>query len=165
PKLKQNECEAIQELYYSSFNEDGSPYKENSAWITEAGVILLPNIKNTSGYSDNSALNVRPIQNGGFEIEYPKNSGNWYEIYAHIHTHPNQYFNDHRDARPGGANNSTNTADWNFAKQYPGLTNFIISSSTVYRYKYENYSYDQFNLQSNKGFLDCSKAFSNYFYY
>jgi len=54
-------CTGIQELYYASYNEDGRFCKENSAWITEAGMILLPNDRNDTNISHNDALPTKYI--------------------------------------------------------------------------------------------------------
>jgi hypothetical protein len=166
PKLITNECEALRELYNTSFNADGSVWRENSAWITERGIILLPNEANSSRHSNNSHLDVRSA-NGGYEVEYPKGSGQWTKILAHVHTHPNTDYGDYRDARPGGVYNSSTSPDWEFAKKFPGLTNFITSTSSVYRYVFSpnsNSRYVQQNIGVSTSFLSCTKLVSNYYY-
>lgn len=99
PEKVQDPCKAINNLWSSSFY-NGKVYKENSAWITEIGTILLPNSNNSSTYSDNDHLKIRK-SSVGYQLEYPEGSNKWVKIYAHVHTHPNSHYGDYRDARPG----------------------------------------------------------------
>jgi len=146
-------CTGIQELYYASFKDDGSAFKENSAWITEAGMILLPNDGNTNRYSENDELSIR--QNSTtVQVEYPKGLGNWLDVYAHVHTHPNSYTNSCQDSRPGDG-------DKNFASTFGNkISYFIIGATCTYEY-YSNASGT--SRGNSNSFISCNKSLSTYY--
>ena len=68
-----------------SLNFNGSPVKENGAFITDRGVLILPNINNdlTTTYFDGLPLKVG--SDGSFT--HVKFNGQWLKIYGLIHTH------------------------------------------------------------------------------
>lgn len=121
-------------------------YKENSAWITEAGIILLPNISNTRIRSFNDALPVQYI-GGKPHVKY---EGQWFEIYGHVHTQPD-------DAYPGAR-------DWNFIDDFgDDITGFIFGPNEVYRYQ-DDGTRTQGKKLNVYNYISCGSKLSDKYY-
>jgi len=139
-------CTGLQELYYASYNEDGSFRKENSAWITEAGMILLPNDRNDTNISYNDALPTKYIE-GKPHVYY---DGQWLEIYGHVHTQP-------ESGTPGNR-------DFEFIDGFgDDITGFVLGPNEAYRYQ-DDGSRIQQRIPNVGNLLGCEKSLSNYYY-
>jgi len=80
--------QAYDYMWTNSFDKDGNPIRETSAWILKNGhIIVLPYSHNTLTKSYNCALRVRS-KNGIYDrVNF---NGRWYKISSHAHTHPSQ---------------------------------------------------------------------------
>src|SRR5690606_25498617 len=79
-----NEADAYKFMWENSFR-NGEQWKENFAWVTSKGVLVLPvTSKSTSRSSDFSVLPTR-TSNGKFQVQY---NGSWINVLAAMHTHP-----------------------------------------------------------------------------
>lgn len=81
-----NETQAYQEMWRRSFRADQQTvYCENAAWLTNKGVLMLPNYKNRRDESD---LNYyRLVTHEG--VSYVRYHGQELRILGVVHTHPN----------------------------------------------------------------------------
>ena len=83
--------DAYKFMWNISFDNNGNPEVETSAWLIKngnrLGVIVLPNNRNGLRYSYNDFLAVR-TRNGLRQVKFEGFGGAWYDILGHIHTHP-----------------------------------------------------------------------------
>ncbi|MBW6496807.1 MAG: hypothetical protein K0B09_00325 [Bacteroidales bacterium] len=83
--------DAYKFMWNISFDNNGNPKVETSAWLIKngnrLGVIVLPNNRNGLRYSYNDFLAVR-TRNGLRQVRFEGFGGAWYDILGHIHTHP-----------------------------------------------------------------------------
>jgi len=47
-------------MWKNSFNADGTVFKENGAWITNRGILVLPNYKNKKSQNVFRRVQVNP---------------------------------------------------------------------------------------------------------
>lgn len=109
-----NEADAYKFMWENSFR-NGEQWKENFAWVTSKGVLVLPiTSKSTSRNSDFSVLPTRTT-GGEFQVQY---NGGWINVLAAIHTHPG-------DPNMLSDVDLKATVDW-------GIPIFAIQSNTVW---------------------------------
>ncbi|HVK96576.1 MAG TPA: RHS repeat-associated core domain-containing protein, partial [Flavisolibacter sp.] len=80
------QANAFNYMWSHSF-KDGMPFKENLAYVTDNGILVLPNYKNGNR---TSKLDVLPIKRDkNFQITHVQYKSKWSKIKGTIHTHPN----------------------------------------------------------------------------
>lgn len=154
-ELIKGEFPALRKMYSESFTSDGLAWRENSALITESGVILLPNDNNNDLYSDNNSLNLQQSKTG-LRVEYPKGSKKWHTVYAHVHIHPKsaEPKKSCNDSKPG-------PGDKEFSKKFGDRISYFIIGTTCTREYYKN------GTSSYKGktesFIECQSSLSAHY--
>ncbi|MES2063489.1 MAG: hypothetical protein V4456_16290 [Bacteroidota bacterium] len=73
-------------MWKNSFNADGTVFKENAAWITNRGILVLPNDKNKNNLSFSNAYKITRGASGKLFVNFNKVQ---LLILGHVHTHPN----------------------------------------------------------------------------
>jgi hypothetical protein len=84
-KLYSNETDAYNFMWNNSFR-DGKAWKENFAWITKKGVLVLPITENSKNDESDFSVYQTKTTNGKFYVNY---NNSWLQVLAAIHTHPN----------------------------------------------------------------------------
>ncbi|MBL0745362.1 DUF6443 domain-containing protein [Chryseolinea lacunae] len=82
-----NETKAYKDIWKDSFDSKGNVTRENHAWITDKGVLVLPTYNNTYNKSDFTVLPTKQMD-GKWYVEY---KNDWLRILGSIHTHPNNW--------------------------------------------------------------------------
>jgi RHS repeat-associated protein len=87
-KMFKDQTEAFKYMWEKSTGKTGGKDedRENGAFITTKGVLVLPNVKNDATTTDFDVLKVR--KNGSGQNTHVQFEGKWYSIKGIVHTHP-----------------------------------------------------------------------------
>lgn len=94
--LYPNETKAYNYMWNNSFRK-GEVWRENFAWLTDKGVLVLPTTSNTSSSSDAWILKTKQVK-GQWYVQY---NDSWLKITGSVHTHPNGLFQSYSDGDLG----------------------------------------------------------------
>jgi RHS repeat-associated protein len=120
-KLFRDQTKAYNYMWENSF-EDGKAIRENGAYFTDEGVLVLPNVNNKVNETDMEVLTLKKEKNGAFT--HVLFDGKWISIKGWAHTHPR------------GVSQTPSFEDLEFAKKRtPNLPLFVIGTHEVWMYK------------------------------
>lgn len=125
-KLFSDQTEAYNYMWDNNYGNDGTI--ENGGFITDAGVLVLPNDRNNSTTADLTRVTLKVTNSGKWSSV--KFNGKWLPIKGSLHTHPNA--------------NSIGTQmfspeDELVAKQHlPNLPNYVLSKASTWYYMYQS---------------------------
>jgi hypothetical protein len=131
-----------------SLSANGTPLKENGAFITDRGVLILPNTNNDLTTTDFNALPLKTGDNGLFT--HVKFNGQWLKIYGLIHTHVKAgVAPDQKGMR------MPSEVDWALSKRYGDAAFYVFSRVEVWQYINKNHVVLPIGLTKN--FLNGNK--------